>query len=166
MMVFDQKEFFLLALVAFLIYLWTQRHKPLPHRIIRSIFFIYLAGVISKTLFPITLEWEWGVVDKINHIELRLFQYFVLREALLNVLMTIPFGLLYPWVWRHNWMKTIGLGLLFPVLIELSQLVLLLTTLDYNRVVDVSDVFFNFWGVILGYLIYRIIFRSSQRSDR
>lgn len=163
-MVFDQGEFFLLALVIFPLYLWSQRQKPTRHILYRALFYIYLAGVVSQTLFPITLDWEWGLVDKAHHIELELFKYFVWREALLNVLLTLPLGFLYPLIRRHSWGKTLALALLTPLAIELTQLLLLYTTINYYRVVDVSDVFFNFWGVILGYLIYRIILGGAQRA--
>lgn len=164
MMVFDQGEFFLLALVIFPLFLWSQRRQSIRHLIYRAVFYVYLAGVVSQTLFPITLDWEWGLVNKEHHLQLELFQYFVWREAWLNVLLTLPLGFLYPLISRHSWAKTLGLGVLTPVLIELTQFMLLYTTIDYYRVVDVSDVFFNFWGVVLGYLIYRLLLGKSQRA--
>ena len=156
MMVFDQAEFFILALVLFPFFLWRQRKRGLAHLTVRAIMYIYLAGVVSQTLFPITLDWEWGLADKTNHIELKLFRYFVWREALLNIVLTLPFGVLYPLISRHSWQKTIGLAFIMPLVIEMSQLVLLYTTVNYYRVVDISDVFFNFWGVIIGYLMFRL----------
>ena len=163
MMVFDQTEFFLLALILFPIYLWRHRQQPVRQLIFRAVFFTYLAGVVSQTLFPINLVWEWGLAGKDNHIELTLFQYFVWRDAILNVLFTLPFGLLYPFVTRHSWPRTLMFGLLIPVVIEVSQLILLYTTFDYSRVVDVSDVLFNFIGLVIGYLIYRMLVGKNRR---
>lgn len=164
MMVFDQAEFFILALALFPFFLWRQRKKGLGHLTVRAVMYIYLAGVISQTLFPITLDWEWGLADKTNHIELELFRYFVWREALLNIVLTLPFGILYPLIGRHSWLKTFGLALAVPLAIEISQLILLYTTVNYYRVVDISDVVFNFIGVVTGYLFYRMIFGSDQRA--
>ena len=54
-------------------------------------------------------------------------------------------------------------GLLIPVAIEVSQLILLYTTFDYSRVVDVSDVLFNFIGLVIGYLIYQMLVGKNRR---
>ena len=126
--------------------------------------YVYLAGVISRTLLPIPLRLDWNLTYPENHIVMELFQYFVLRDALLNILLTLPMGFLYPMVRRHNWLRTISLAIGMPLLIESLQFVTLYLTPDYTRVVDVSDVLFNFLGVIGGYLAYRLFFGRVQRA--
>lgn len=164
-MIFDQAEFFILALVVIPFTLWLRRKKSWPALFYHSLFYIYLAGVISQTLFPIHLSLDLGFSAQPEHIETELFRYFVLRDALLNVLLTLPFGWLYPLVWRHSWRKTILLALVFPCLIESLQLLILFLTPNYPRVVDISDVLFNFLGVMLGYIMYRLILGQRQPSE-
>lgn len=163
-MIFDQAEFFILTLVVFPVFLWRIRNKSASAKLYYSLFYMYLAGVISQTLFPITLDLELGLINQSHHIETELFRYFVLRDALLNVLLTLPFGLLYPLVSRHSWLKTFGLAFLVPVMIESLQLLFLFLTPNYPRVVDISDLVFNFVGLVVGYMLYRIVFGAKQRA--
>lgn len=163
-MVFDQSEFILLALGLFPLFLWRQRKRSRVAILVRAILYVYVAGVISQTLLPIPLQFDTNLTYPENHIVTELFQYFVLRDALLNILLTLPMGLLYPLIWRHSWRRTIGFAIGMPVIIESLQFVVLYLTLEYTRVVDVSDVLFNFLGVIGGYLLYRLFFGPAQRA--
>lgn len=163
-MVFDQSEFILLALGLFPIFLWRQRNRSRAAIWWRAILYVYLAGVISRTLLPIVLRLDWSLTYPENHIVLELFQYFVLRDALLNIVLTLPMGFLYPWVRRHSWPRTFLLAIGMPLFIESLQFVALYLTPEYTRVVDVSDVLFNFLGVIGGYGVYRLVFGRTQRA--
>lgn len=162
--VFDQREFVLLALLVFPFFIWRRRRRGAKHVLYSGLFYIYIAGVITFTLFPIVLDWEWGLAGKTHHVEGALFRWFVWREALLNIVLTLPLGMLYPFLWKHSWPKTTLLAILSGTAIETAQLVLLMTTIHYQRVVDISDVLFNFVGVMLGYIVYRFVLGPKQRS--
>lgn len=75
-----------------------------------------------------------------------------------NVVMFIPLGLLLPLLWqkaRRLWkMFLIGLG--SSCFIEFVQLFI-------DRSVDVDDVILNVSGVVLGYLIIKVVFSLSPK---
>lgn len=69
----------------------------------------------------------------------------------LNVIMCMPLGFLLPFIWKEcrNIWKTVFIGTLFSVLIELSQL--------FNfRAFDIDDLTANILGALAGYLIWKI----------
>ena len=80
----------------------------------------------------------------------------MVREVVLNFLITVPAGLVLPYIFklgrRGTWIAFLASG--FGI--EILQLSLGLITRVPYRVVDISDVILNSSGFILGYLIYRV----------
>ena len=76
---------------------------------------------------------------------------------LLNVLLFIPLGLMTPVIWKDmsNPGKVIGVGFLFTVLIELSQLL-------NNRRTDIDDVLLNVLGATIGFVLYRVFDKLTK----
>ena len=75
-------------------------------------------------------------------------------NSLGNVLWFIPFGLLFPTViQKKSMVGTILAGGCLSVIIESLQFVL------ETGVSDIDDVFFNVCGTIIGFILYRIIYR-------
>ena len=75
-------------------------------------------------------------------------------NSLGNVLWFIPFGFLFPTVIQKKIMVgTILAGGCLSVIIESLQFVL------ETGVSDIDDVFFNVCGTIIGFILYRIIYR-------
>lgn len=78
-----------------------------------------------------------------------------------NVLMFVPLGFLPVLLWdklRHVWKITL-IGVLCSCVIECTQLFI-------DRSVDVDDVLLNTAGVLLGYLLVRILFCVFPRTRR
>ncbi|TVU88478.1 VanZ family protein, partial [Lactobacillus gasseri] len=75
-------------------------------------------------------------------------------NSLGNILWFIPFGLLFPTIiQKKSMLLTIFFGGCLSVCIEGLQFIL------ETGVSDIDDVFFNVCGTIIGFIIYRIIYR-------
>jgi len=132
-------------------------------------FFAYLGLVVSLTLFPITL----GAVSRPevaslrSLIHLRLFEDLVRSEtsrsqALPNILLGLPFGLLLPMLGVRSAWKVIVLGLGLGLGIEGFQFVEDVIYRAEYRTVDINDVALNWLGVAIGLAIFLIAHAASR----
>ena len=79
------------------------------------------------------------------------------ENLIYNILAFVPYGVLLPLIRRDNgFFFTFLTGTLLSAAIEYFQLVTLL------GVFDVDDIILNSFGVLLGYILYRI-FRKSEK---
>lgn len=87
------------------------------------------------------------------------------RQFLGNILFFVPAGFLPPLAIKNmrKWYLAIPAGILFSVFIEVTQVTLHLLNLSW-RTFDIDDIILNSAGVVLGYVIYRIIFNSKHFS--
>lgn len=76
------------------------------------------------------------------------------REIILNIIMMIPFGFLYPIIKKKGLFATTAMTFLFSLLIESSQLLTVWWGSLYSRSFDVTDLITNTFGGFLGFLIY------------
>lgn len=150
--------FFLLVVMAASAIAW--RRGFLPMRILcLVVFLLYLGGVMAVTLFPFILESgfvdamrrETHLVDGINALPLigLIMAGEGLRQAILNVVLGIPFGIGLPFLGvpaRRSFLY----GAVFALLIELVQLGIDLAYGFPYRTVDINDALLNFSGVTLG----------------
>lgn len=79
---------------------------------------------------------------------------------ILNVIAFMPFGFLVPMIspTYSKWYKTVLLGFLFSLSIEISQLFTL------YRATDINDLLTNTFGTLLGYLIFSIINKMIKKN--
>ena len=125
-----------------------------------AIFSTYLFCVASVTILPIHLnstmrevfsESGWRITDCIVLIP---FHDGISKDDLLNVLMTIPFGFMLPFVKkRATWKTALIAGAVLGTTIELLQLLLAAIQGFSFRYVDVADVICNTVGTMIGWLI-------------
>ena len=75
-----------------------------------------------------------------------------------NILCFLPLGILTPIVFskKQSFIKVIGAGILFSIMIETLQFLL------ETGVSDIDDVFFNTCGMVIGYLIYLLGGKTYQ----
>lgn len=76
-----------------------------------------------------------------------------MKQIELNVLMLIPFGILYPFIYKKNLVRTVLAGLLISTSIELIQL---FSVRQYSSC-DITDVITNVAGTLVGYLLYKCL---------
>jgi glycopeptide antibiotics resistance protein len=141
------------------------RRRP----VILTILVVYAAAVLAITIFPITLHsdeyWAgepwWTVIHWIPF-------YVDAPSMVLNVIMTVPIGVLMPLLWpRTGSVRRVAAWSCGASLtIELTQFVLGLT-LNSRRTVDVNDLIANTAGAVLGLIILRLavpVFAPQRRS--
>ncbi len=158
----------LLVLVAVLLVLRHAKRPP-AYLFVFSVFWLYLMMVAALTIFPLFLPLEGESRRSVGEIMARVnlvpfhqmpggrLPFRLRGEMVANILMTIPFGLLFPLLARVKpWLfPIIALGI--GMAIELTQLTMNLYSGNTFRVTDINDVIFNFTGAIIGYGIYLIL---------
>lgn len=119
-------------------------------------FFIYLVCVLGVTLLPVLANLPKLAGNHYALMELEPFRDLrngygnAARQLSLNVVMTVPFGFLWPLVRRKRGLcRAVLAALLLSLCIELLQP--LLTT---NRTSDITDVIANTAGGLVGYLLF------------
>jgi glycopeptide antibiotics resistance protein len=130
-----------------------------------AVFSVYLVGVAHFVLLPLrfdpTAAEQAGPIDLGRLVELRPFflsgtEAMPTSQALLNILLTVPFGFGLPFVAGVRGRDILAVGIPFSIGIELAQLLadaLYLALPTWS--VDVNDVLLNSLGVALGYGAFR-----------
>jgi glycopeptide antibiotics resistance protein len=73
-----------------------------------------------------------------------------IKQILLNVLMLVPFGIMYPFIYKKNLLKTMFTGFLVSLSIEILQL---FSVRQFSSC-DITDIITNVAGVLIGFMIY------------
>ena len=123
-----------------------------------SLVTIYLSLVAKYTLFPITIIPEIAnrklVLEYVNLVP---FHLFSLKNAIGNIILTMPFGFLFPLVKIVQNKRTILIwSILLPVIIEGLQFTIAIITGIPERLVDTTDIIFNCAGVLIGFSIFLV----------
>ena len=84
-----------------------------------------------------------------------------ITNSYLNILLFVPLGIFAPCLWRdyRSMMKTVRLGVLTSLVIEISQIFTI-------RATDINDVITNAAGTMIGYLTGRLIIKRIPQLDR
>lgn len=135
------------------------------HRCIAAwLLFVYVAAVLTDTVFAR----ETGLVYKYK---LRLFWSYTealktqgvnfLWEIGLNVILLLPLGILFPVAsGKKDVVLTATVGMAVSVAIEVLQLLLKRGLFEFD------DIFHNTLGVIVGYLVYRMIMQIYSKMQK
>lgn len=158
----------LLGLVGFgLALLAVSRRMTVGRWFAVALFCTYLVGAAHFALLPLTFDplapEKFGPIEVGRLIELRPFfmsrtDVMPLSQALLNVLLTVPFGFGLPFVFHLRGREVLLMGVLFSFGIELAQLAadaLYLALPPWS--IDINDVFLNSLGVFVGYGAFRLV---------
>jgi len=135
--------------------------KNVIRRIFTALTAMYLVAAASLTVLPIYIgcgdiaarfaERGWRLRDCISLVP---FRTGFGMNAILNVLLTVPFGFLLPLVRRRCGLAcAAAAGLAFGICVELIQLVTAYFQGFSYRVVDTTDVICNLAGTLLGWLL-------------
>ena len=113
------------------------------------LFSLYLAAICFLVGFPNIAGMR--IVLSHNFIPLR-GMLTDITNSYLNVLLFIPLGIFVPCLWPEyrSLMKTVGLGLMTSLGIEILQIFTF-------RATDINDVITNVAGTMIGYLIGKLI---------
>jgi glycopeptide antibiotics resistance protein len=158
---------------------WRHGRLSSGHLAAMLVFGVYLFQLANYTLFPLAFNGSYRNFDPWAYVNLVPFrpssEYGGLSagQALGNLLLFIPFGFGFPFVWRVTWWKVLVLGSVVSVGLEVIQFILNLVALAFPlRVIDINDVLFNVAGLVIGIgsllvtsRIYSIFF-GAKRGER
>ena len=121
---------------------------------VNAVFYLYMAGVLWVTVLPVLSllgihhPYQPMVLEPFR--DLRLGYGNALRQLLLNALMTVPLGFLWPLVRRRSGLlRAVGAAFLLSLCIELVQ-----PLLPTARTADITDLICNTAGGLAGYVLY------------
>lgn len=158
-----------IALLAGLLYglrrFARDKTSPVSRKLCASLLVCYLTGLLCLTLFHKLISDGWyfllyrqpsGSIHRWFAGEFDLVPDFFVRfsrENLGNLLMYLPFGVLYPLSRdRADWRDTLWAGLLLVFAVELLQPV-------FGRSFDANDIILNFAGVAVSIALFFLIRR-------
>lgn len=161
------ESFIIFVLLYFIIFQKHLKKKKREYVIKFSLMYVYIFLVLCVTILPIdfTLDLKWNYHSSIDftYIHLRPFDDLkhgylgAKKQIILNIIMTMPFGVLYPSLKREsNIIKTVTATFLLSLTIEIIQLIMTVFLLHY-RSCDVTDLITNTIGGLLGFILYKLI---------
>lgn len=121
------------------------------------IFILYLTAMCFMVGFPsvtgIKIGWSYNFIPFYGMLN-------DITNSYLNVLLFIPLGIFVPCLWPEyrSMMKTVGLGLMTSLGIEILQIFTF-------RATDINDVITNVAGTMIGYLIGRLIIKRFPQLN-
>ena len=121
------------------------------------IFSLYLTAMCFLVGFPsvtgIKIGWSYNFIPFYGMLN-------DITNSYLNVLLFIPLGIFVPCLWPEyrSMMKTVGLGLMTSLGIEILQIFTF-------RATDINDVITNVAGTMIGYLIGRLIIKRFPQLN-
>ena len=126
---------------------------------INTIMYIYLSFVLYFTLMPIitslpfVFNHSYVPMNLVPFIDISTGRGDFIRQVVLNIVMTIPFGFLLPLIKnkRINLMKIVLYTFLLSLGIEILQ-----PLINDFRSSDITDLVNNIFGGIIGYILYLI----------
>lgn len=151
----------LIAVAVYFVYL-VPKWNELPFSLFtKTAFYVYGIFVLYFTcLIPIFIPIPFFNVDIANiHVNTIPFVDYInsygdaVRQIILNVLMTVPFGIMYPYICKKNFRETMLAGLGASIGIELLQL---FSVRQFSSC-DITDVITNVTGVLIGFVIFQCL---------
>ena len=144
----------LLGLYLLLLGRWKKQGRR--RMLVYTVFSVYMLGVLWVTILPVLsmlgIHHAYAPMNLEPFRDLRLGYGNAERQVFLNVLMTVPFGILWPVVRRGKAgvFRTVGAAFLLSLCIELVQ-----PLLPTARMSDITDLICNTAGGLIGYGLYR-----------
>lgn len=138
---------------------WKSKGKDIL--LINSLMYVYLSFVLYFTLMPVItslpfiLNHPYSFMNMIPFVDVFSGRGDFTRQVLLNVIMMIPFGFLYPMTRTPaaGFCRTVFYCFLISLGIELLQ-----PLINGIRSSDITDLITNTFGGMVGYVFY-IVFR-------
>lgn len=157
----DMIDFTALALLYVFVFFRIWKRKGKDILLVNTCMYVYLSFVLYFTLMPIitsipfVLNHPYTPMNLVPFIDVSAGKGDFLRQVILNIIMTIPFGFLFPLT--QNRTVKLGRTIFFCFLMSLG-IEILQPLINGFRSSDITDVITNVIGGIIGYGFY-IIFR-------
>ena len=138
---------------------WKRRGRDIL--LIHTLMYLYLSFVLYFTMMPIiaSVPFFWNhpyvPMNLVPFIDVSMRRGDFFRQVVLNVIMTIPFGFLFPLTGNRTakFGKTVLFCFLMSLCIEILQ-----PLINGSRASDITDIITNVFGGMLGYGFY-VIFK-------
>ena len=153
-------DFIALFVLYMIVFFPRWRNKGKGVLFIRTVMYVYLSFVLFFTMMPIITSLPF-IFDHPYEFNLIPFDDYAngrgdfMRQIILNVVMTVPFGFLFPLTQkrkRRTLVVTVLATFLLSFMIEVLQ-----PFINGIRSFDVTDLITNTIGGMLGYLCFMII---------
>lgn len=151
-------DFIVLIILYIFVFLKKWKKQGKDKLVIKTLMYIYISFVLFFTLMPIIASLPHIFDHSYVFMNMNLFSDVFggrgdfVRQVLLNVIMTIPFGFLLPLTnKKYNFIKVVLYTFLFSLCIELLQ-----PLINGVRSSDITDLVTNTCGGIIGYIFYLI----------
>ena len=135
---------------------WKERGRDIL--LVHTTMYVYLSFVLYFTLMPIIISLPfifnhpYHPMNLVPFIDILNGRGDFIRQVGLNVLMTIPFGLLIPLLEKNTKLFNV---IFYTFLLSLS-IELLQPLINGARSSDITDIIMNVIGGIVGYILYLI----------
>lgn len=160
----EKVDFFVLIILYFIFFYNKWKKKGKDIFFVNTTMYIYLSFVLYFTLMPI-LKYipsilyniifyrNYQTMNLVPFIDVSMGRGDFMRQIILNVVMTVPFGFLLPLTNRkkNSLINTIFWTFLLSFSIEIMQLII-----NSGRSSDITDIITNVIGGVIGYFIYLI----------
>lgn len=150
-------DFTALALLYAFVFFRKWRGKGRDILLINTLMYIYLSFVLYFTLMPVitsipfVLNHPYTPMNLVPFIDVSMGRGDFLKQIVLNIIMTMPFGFLFPLT--QNRTAAFGRTVFFCFLMSLG-IEILQPLISGSRSSDVTDLITNVIGGILGYGFY------------
>lgn len=154
-------DFGALALLYVFVLFGKWKRKGRDVLLVNTLLYVYLSFVLYFTLMPVitsipfVLNHPYKPMNMVPFIDVSLGRGDFVRQVVLNIIMTVPFGFLFPLT--RNRRAKFGTTVFFCFLMSLG-IELLQPLINGPRSSDVTDLITNVVGGILGYGFY-LMFR-------
>lgn len=150
-------DFFALVLLYAFVFFKKWAFKGKDILFINTLLYIYLSFVLYFTLMPVIislpfiLNHPYDLMNMIPFVDVIRGRGDFIRQILLNVIMTVPFGFLFPMTRTPavGFGKTVFYCFLMSLSIELLQ-----PLINGFRSADITDLITNTIGGMVGYALY------------
>lgn len=150
-------DFFVLALSYIFLFYKNWRKAGKDVLLVNTTMFVYISFVLYFTLMPITtslfslFDHPYVPMNLIPFIDVIEGRGDFAKQVWLNILMTVPFGILFPMTKKGNgkFLKVVLYAFCLSLSIELLQ-----PLLNGLRSSDITDLITNISGAVIGYGIY------------
>lgn len=130
-----------------------------PRAAVAAAIAVYAAGIIANTIFPIFLRPTPSDEPWAPALALIPFHDYELADALTNVAVFVPLGILLPLLMRRpSWLRVLLTSAAVSLTIELLQLAAQ-KLFSGGHVADINDFIWNTFGGAVGYAIFVLLTR-------
>ena len=155
-----------IALFVLLIAVLARRNKLTWARTVTAaVVAVYAAGIFANTIFPIYLSPVDSGEPWTPKLALVPFYDYEVDDALMNIAVFVPLGILIPLLMRRpSWLKVVLTAVSVSLGIELAQLAAQ-AFFAGGHIADVNDLMWNTVGGVAGYAVYLLALRIPGLSS-